>query len=304
MLKILYVTRDESTWVFRGPHHFRQELARVADVHFAHRSGSIKSLLSQAPFRPDLIMLHMQPLDASPAVEGLDQTTIPKAIYVEDVHYRSADIVRFVRSNDVRYVFCPYREHFHRYLSEIGDRFRWLPHCVAPAVFRDYGLRKEIDLLMMGQVVAMYYPMRKAALDRFKGKDGFVYHGHPGYVSVADDDPRFFVGARYAREINRAKMFITCGSKWHLPVAKYFEAPACKSCLIAPGGPDFADLGFVDGKTFVACTVDDFEEKVAAYLEDSAARKRVAAEGYEMVMRRHTCAKRVREFLSIVEEEL
>jgi len=302
MVKILYISRDESKWVFRGPHYFQQELARAARVHFARESGPIREILSQAPFRPDLIVLHMQPLNEAPRITGLDRVAIPKAMYVEDVHYRSKDLARFAQENDVRLVFCPYREHFHRYLPEIADRFRWLPHSVNPEIFRDYRLPKEIDLLMMGQIVAMYYPVRKAMLERFKGRQGFVYHGHPGYVDVPDDHPRFFVGERYAREINRAKLFATCGSKWHVPVAKYFEAPACKSCLLAPGGADFPDLGFVDGETFVECTIDNFEAKAEQILADPAALERITRRGHELVMDRHTTKRRVREFLAMVKE--
>jgi len=304
MVKVLYISRDESKWVFRGPHYFQQELARTVPVHFARESGPISEILDRAPFTPDLIMLHMQPLNEAPVVTGLDEVAIPKAMYVEDVHYRSKDLVHFARANDVRLVFCPYREHFHRYLSDIADRFRWLPHCVNPDVFRDYGLVKDIDLLMMGQIVANYYPVRKAMLERFSGRPGFVYHGHPGYGNVPDDDPRFFVGERYAREINRAKIFLTCGSKWHVPVAKYFEALACRSCLVAPGGADFPDLGFYDGETYVECTLDNFEERATAMLASPKTRRRIARRGHDMVMERHTARVRVREFLAAVEEAL
>lgn len=304
MVKILYISRDESKWVFRGPHYFQQELARVAQVHFARRSGSIEEILNETPFHPDVIILHMQPLNEAPMITGLEAVTIPKAMYVEDVHYRSKDLVEFAKGNDIQAVFCPYREHFHRYLGELADRFRWLPHCVNPDVFYDYGLPKEIDLLLMGQIVTMYYPVRKAMLERFRGRPGFVHHGHPGYVDISDDDPRFFVGRRYAREINRAKLFLTCGSKWSLPLAKYFEGAACMSCLLAPGGADFADLGFEDRKTFVECNQDDFEEKAIELLGDSAARARIAGQAYEMVMDRHTTSTRVREFLAMIKEYL
>lgn len=304
MVNILYVSRDESQWVFRGPHYFQKELARVARVHFARRSGSIKKILRKTPFRPDLIVLHMQPMSQALVISGLDAVKIPKAIYIEDVHYRPKELVNFVVANGIQAVFCPYREHFHRYLGEIAERFHWLPHSVDPSIFRDYQLPKEIDLLLMGQVVPMYYPVRQAMLERFRHRQGFVYHGHPGYVDVADEDPRFYVGVRYAQEINRAKIFVTCGSKWNLPLAKYFEAPACMSCLLAPGGTDLSELGFQDGETFVECTQDNFEEKARELLDDPGALVRITRQGYEMVMDRHTTSTRVRQFLATIERYL
>lgn len=303
-LRLLYIARDESRWVFRGPHHFQQELARVAPVHFCRRAGPIEEILKEAPFRPDLIMLHMQPFNFAPVVTGLDTIEIPKAMYIEDVHYRPKDVAAFVQENGIRIVLCPYREHFHRFLAQIADRFVWLPHCVDPDVFRDYGQEKEIDLLLMGQIVPMYYPVRKAMLERFRDRPGFVWHGHPGYVDVADDDPRFLVGRRYAREINRAKLFLTCGSKWQLPLAKYFEGPACMSCVLAPGGADFPDLGFVDGETFAACTIEDFHERAEQLLQDLGTLAHITRRGHEMVMDRHTTAVRVREFLAALRERL
>jgi len=301
VIKILYLSRDESRWVFRGPHYFQQQLAKAATVHFVRQSGSIRTILRQIPFRPDIIMLHMQPLTKALEISGLEEIAIPKAIYIEDVHYRPQELVNFVLTNDIHAVFCPYREHFHNYLHQIADRFEWLPHSVNPDVFRDWGLPKEIDLLLMGQVVPMYYPVRQAMLERFRNRKGFVFHGHPGYADIADDDPRYYVGVRYAQEINRSKIFLTCGSRWRLPLAKYFEAPACRSLLLAPGGPDLAALGFRDGETYVQCTQDDFEEKALELLKDPGTRERITQRGHEMVMERHTTRVRVREFLAAVE---
>jgi len=300
--KILYIGRDESRWVFRGPHHFQQALAQVAAVHFHRSPGPLEEILAQAPFRPDLIMLHMQPLPAALNVQGPAETEIPVAMYIEDVHYRPAELRRFIEANRIRLVFCPYREHFGRFLAGLNARFRWLPHCVDPGIFYDDGREKDIDVLLMGQVVPQYYPFRQAAAKLLEGRPGFVRHGHPGYVDVPDDEGRFFVGERYARELNRAKLFITCGSKWRLPVAKYFEAPACGACLVAPGGPDLPSLGFVDGETFVACEPDQLETKLDLFLRDRKRREQIARRGHELVMERHTAAKRAGEFLRLIEE--
>ncbi|MBH0231737.1 hypothetical protein H0267_16155 [Halobacillus sp. KCTC 3957] len=38
---------------------------------------------------------------------------------------------------------------------------------------------------------------------------------------------KLYVDKKYALELNRAKIFFTCGSVFQYPVLKFYEAPAC-----------------------------------------------------------------------------
>ena len=104
------------------------------------------------------------------------------------------------------------------------------PHFVNTDIFKDYGLRKRHDILLMG-AISNVYPLRKKMRLYFKGRKGFKYRPHPGYTNVGVDS---YFGEKYAKEINRSKIFITDDSILHYPLIKYYEVLACKTLLLAP----------------------------------------------------------------------
>ena len=73
---------------------------------------------------------------------------------------------------------------------------------------------------------------------------------------------------KYAQELNRAKIFFTCGSALRYPLLKFYEAPACRTLLLAEPNQDIFDLGFKDGTHFIACEVEDFYDKAKYYLQN------------------------------------
>ncbi|MFJ8264799.1 glycosyltransferase [Peribacillus asahii] len=129
----------------------------------------------------------------------------------------------------------------------------WLPHFVNISIFKDYQYPKEIKWLLMG-MTSNHYPLRQIIKKHMINKKGFVYHRHPGYKNVNDQDSKIFVGRNYAKEINRAKMFFTDDSKFHYPFMKYYEVLACNTLLLAPANQELLDLGFKPGENFVEIT--------------------------------------------------
>ena len=70
---------------------------------------------------------------------------------------------------------------------------QWFPHHVNTEVFKDYQLPKDIDLLLMGDVLPRLYPLRNRILQVMKDKPGFVYHEHPGCVTTQKKKERYFL---------------------------------------------------------------------------------------------------------------
>ena len=213
------------------------------------------------------IVLHMQPLTKALRSPAWTEIAIPKAMYMEDVHYRRkvASSLR-ARQTTSTSSFALTGSTSTTTCHEIADRFRWLPHSVNPS-FPRLRLPKEIDLLMMGQVVPMYYPVRQAMLERFRNRKGFRLPRSPRLCGHRRRRPPVLRRRTLRPRDQPLQDLSTCGSRWQVPLAKYFEAPACRSLLLAPGGPDLAALGFRDGETYVECTQDDFEEKALELLE-------------------------------------
>jgi len=206
-----------------------------------------------------------------------------------------------LRKDNPKYIFTYYRERFKEFFPEFSNRMIWLPHHVNTNVFKDYGEKKSIDFLLMGSIHPHIYPLRTRILKTMKSVKGFVYYPHPGYRNFRHDE-KALVGERYAREINRAKIFFTCDSKFHYPLNKYFEVLACNTLLLAPTFSELEDLGFLPNQHFVPITEHDFMQKARYYQRHAAVRKRIASAGFQMVRTNHSTKVRASQFLAIVHE--
>ena len=131
-----------------------------------------------------------------------------------------------------------------------------------------------------------------------RDEKGFVFHPHPGHNAPENS----VINEKYAKELNRSKIFFTCGSEFKYPVLKYFEAPASKTLLLAESIPDILDLGFKDGVNFVACDRSNFYEKAMYYLENENERMQITENGYEFIHANHTDDARAKNFVNEVQE--
>lgn len=85
-----------------------------------------------------------------------------------------------------------------------------------------------------------------------------------------------------------------------LPVVEIFEAPACRTLLLAEPNQDIYDLGFKDGTHFIACEVEDFYDKAKYYLQNEKERQRITDNGYRLVHSRHTYHARAQEIADAI----
>lgn len=239
----------------------------------------------------------------SPLITGLATLSIPYGVYLHDLHYQPKKRKYRLLKDNPKYIFTYYRDRFMEYFPEFSDRMIWFPHHVDTNIYKDYGEKKSIDFLLMGSIHPRIYPLRTMILETMRSTKGFVYHPHPGYRNFRQDE-KALVGERYAREINRAKIFFTCDSKFHYPLNKYFEVLACKTLLLAPTSSELEDLGFKPNQHFVSITKHDFQQKAKYYQQHDAIRERIAAAGYQMVRERHSTKRRAHQFLAIVKEIL
>jgi len=260
----------------------------------------ILKLMKNRNFKPDFILHYdfVYNYSFAPRIYGLSHTRVPKGVYYFDLQVQKDERIQFIEKNGIDLVFCTSRDLFLREYKGLQNKFRWLPFSIDPNIFKDWKLRKTIDFLLMGNMWKGWYPFRKKVLEVMRGKRGFVYHGHP-WKSKTNKNGNY-TGEDYAREINRAKIFFTCGTKYGYPVKKFFEVPACNTLLIAQGNKDLGGLGFIDGENYVRGTEGDFYDLAMYFLHNRKERERIALNGYNLVHSRHTNQVRVKEFLDMV----
>ncbi len=302
-INILYSTINRSRYIIRYGEFFKRELMKLPEINvrLVEEDAHVKDLLND--FNADFIFF--DDFTQNKTMDGLRNVDIPKGVLYWDVHTTQKEFRWFVRYNRIDLVFSFYRDAFLGFFPDFAGRFRWLPNHVNTEVFRDYGLEKDIDFLLMGALCPRVYPLRTKIAGEMAGVRGFVHHAHPGYRDFGSKEERqALVGEHFAREINRAKIFFTDDSVFKYPIAKYFEVPACNTLLLASGSPELSDLGFIDGETFVEINERNYLKKALYYLANNMERKEIAQRGYEMVRRRHSTQVRAREFVQILRDYL
>lgn len=296
-MKLLFVTKDWSQGIEKNTVYFSQALSRHMMVMEWNEPGDLKEIVNKQPYKPDFILLNDMRATRCPQITGIKSVDIPVGIIMHDLNHLPEERKAFIRENNIRYLFVHYRSFFHRHYSEFSKRMIWLPHWVNTEVFKDYGLPKSYDYLLMGCINQDIYPLRSTILERMQSLRGFMHHPHPGYHYGKYNENDFIVGQRYAKEINKAKLFLTDDSIYHNTFMKYFEVPACNTLLLASNSEDAKDLGFIPSINFVEISEQDFFENARYYAQNyETVGRQIARSGYEMVRSRHSVELRAKQF--------
>lgn len=303
-LKLLLIIRDFSKWIHTEPHYLAKELSNSTNLVVWHDPGNIHDIINHIKFVPDFILIYLYGSieSISPPITGLNSLTIPYGIYLEDLHNIN-NLPQKITNDNVKYIFTCYRDSFYRMYPELVDKVRWLPHHVNTQIFKDYNLPKENNMLMIGAIFQAYYPLRYKILQTLSNNPDFVYHHHPGYRDINDNENKL-VKENYAKEINKAKIFFTCDSIYQYPVLKYLEAPACKTLLLASDSRELYDLGFRPGENFIAINEHNFVEKAEYYLRNEKEREIIAENGFKLVHEKHSTLKRTQDLIMMIHEIL
>ncbi|MFQ6585409.1 glycosyltransferase family protein [Priestia megaterium] len=313
-LKILILIKP--FWRTLAKHKSKFDMIKAfeefADVMYWYKDENIvdilKYMLKKHNFKPDFILHYDNSHTSfSPKISGLSDINIPKGLIIVDIYWPVNKKIKaqFIIKNKIDLVFSATKEAFLNVFPEFKEKFRWLPFSINPNIYKDRNLNKDIDYLLMGLIdfpSKGTYPFREVVLKEMKKEKGFVHHAHPGHlIGYAENS---IVNEKYALELNRSKIFFTCGSKYHYPVLKYFEAPACKTLLLAEPNKDILELGFEDNVNFISCNKTDLYEKAKYYIKNDNIREKISINGYKFIHTYHTNRVRALQFIEFVEKYL
>lgn len=303
VIKLLFIAKDTSHLIMKNYYYLEEELSKLTDLTIWREPGNIQDIIAQLPDRPDFILINDDLGGGFTLnINGLASIDIPVGLFINDVHRYVKIRENYILENDIRYLFSVVKYKFFQIYPQFSERFHWFPHFINEKIFQDYGEKKEIDMLLMG-AVNWLYPMRKIILDHYKKDSRFVYREHPGYITFSNDSDSL-IDENYAKELNRAKIFFTCGSILQYPVLKFYETLACKTLLLAPTFSELEELGFIPGKHFVPITMVNFAEKAEYYLANEDERRRIVEEGHKFVKENHTLEVRAKQLVKRIEEIL
>lgn len=295
-------------------------LEQHANVMYSYENGHINEILKSLTKKPDFIFHYDIAWEnaLAPNITGLAECTIPKGCFVIDIHWSPKARTRYIDSSKIDMIFSVSKHPFLNTFPQYKEKMHWLPWSINPTIYKNWNLEKDVNYLLMGLVYIEAaneenlgqpkslppkgrYKFREEVLQKLKNKPGFVFHPHPGHRVK---NSHSIVQEKYAQELNRSKIFFTCGSRNKLgsyPVLKFFEAPACNTLLLAEPNEDIEALGFRDGVNYVSCTTDQIVEKATYYLVHDQKRERITKNGHQFIHENHTDDHRAEQMIEYIE---
>lgn len=322
-LKILVLIKP--FWIY--PKHqpkidMIKALENYAEVYYWYENGHINTILGELDIQPDFIFHYDIAWNYSlaPNIVGLSEIDIPVGCFVIDLHWSPNARRQYFEDNNIDVIFSVSKHPFLQTFPQYEQKFHWLPWAINPEIMKDWRMEKDIDSLLMGLVYVTEetrgifdlphkippkgrYAFRDTVFMKMRDEPGFVLHPHPGHL--VKTSKRIIAKEDYARELNRSKIFFTCGSRNAVgapAVLKFFEAPACKTLLLAETNKDVEDLGFIDGENYVACTIDNFHKKTQHYLSHEEERMRITENGYRFIHTHHTNNRRAQQMVQAIDK--
>jgi hypothetical protein len=163
-----------------------------------------------------------------------------------------------------------------------------LPLFVDTAVFRDYGVERNIALSVFGgRLYPSFYPWRARLLDEIPQQIPTLVYPHPGY-GKGEANPFAVHGEPYARLLAASRFSAADTTRLDYVVRKHLEIPATGAILIAPDSGVLKALGFVDMENCILGEGPSLYSKIMAVAADPAACERIGQAGHDLVHRRYT----------------
>jgi len=332
-MRLLILTYNYKGYMYEGALHMQNALTEVIPdtvlygPGFAYNNNRLPAIIKEVygSGSPDAIALYQigRNLHGGPIGQKfVDHFHIPPALKRFPLDVEKVKVAKVLLASDIWQwdragwremaltlkinalfspVVPPYCDEklFNKYIgSDVRSRIRiesMLP-VVAQDIFRDYGLAKEYDVTLLGRLGESFYPLRTHfdRVLRTQKKIKYFVKDNPPYQFYENDDVGGIpIRGNYARAINRSRIFITCCTKFRTPVAKTFEALACKTLLMCDRPAGAEKVGLVDGETYAEVTRDNFMSRIRYYLSRPDEIRRIAENGYNLFLRRHAARKRV-----------
>ncbi|GAG85991.1 unnamed protein product, partial [marine sediment metagenome] len=248
----------------------RYALEKITDmVHygpmfkrFKEHGGVMDVPTLEKIYKPDVILIQgfRKRVDRW---KNLNKTSAPKAVFFsnphEDLHMRARQLNQAKIDMSLHHI----KNWMNRYkpLFAPSHKMRWVPFCINPDMFKDYGFERIYDVAILGAMYQRVYPLRTKIRKTLVGrKDLKIFHR--SRPQPRGDPNTTFMRANYAKAIARCKMNIFCTSKFKYAVQKFAETMGCKTLGMADVPLDAEELHFRSDYNFVEINENNFVNKI------------------------------------------
>lgn len=261
--------------------------------------------------KPDVVLISGGLRILPDTIRKLKKFGAITVLWTTDPPLRFQPILESAKEYD--HVFCQGTEAI-ELLSQLGIKAKWLPMACDPDQHYPVTLSPSERRLYATDLafVGSYYPNRAELLETLTDFNLAIWG--PGWHQLSPSSPlnAFIRGAHTPPDVWRR---IYSGSRIvlamhyrdpanRIPVyqasPRIFEAMACGAAVLSDDQRDVFNLFEADRDIIRFRNAGDLVEKVNNYLNDPAARGRIAQNGRATVLDRHTYTHRIRKLLTTV----
>jgi len=181
-------------------------------------------------------------------------------------------------------------------------KFIAYPRCIDSSCFKDYGLKKEWDVVSVG-AMHRFYPFRVYMHNYLQNNASSlnIKYKNKQHCGVNFSHTNF-VREQYAQYINSSKILISCGGKYHLAFNKIFEAMACKTLYVGEKPYGEKELRLEDGINYVAVDRSNFVDKIVYYLKNEDKMNAIVNRAEDDFKKYHTIEARANDFVGLIKK--
>jgi len=234
--------------------HAIDAISKVMNVkqYFPEKDEDIKTVVDT--YKPKYVFWY-KPCDLKNFLYVASNKNIIKIISYNEMYNRQKTIKEILTSRS-NLIICHHNNDYDWYVKNYDLYFNTcnynsrrvvfvnIPHSANENIFKDYGLKKEWDVLLVGRATPKHYPFRVRLLNIVENRLSKICKTkvweHPGYnLDIKNHDD---ILVEYAKAINKSKITLSCSSKYFYLLGKMTEIPACRSLLCSDLPDDRNDI--------------------------------------------------------------
>lgn|GEM_PF-4219556 len=175
------------------------------------------------------------------AYKPLEHLDFAKVPCFKVLHYNEVKEARFKPEvRESKPDICIFH-HYNGYLNQRERLAGWgiqschIPHVADPSIFKNWGLPKRWDVMLVGSLSGRVYPLRSRFKDVLRimraNKYRCIHFEHPG--NLLDDADNNWHLVQFAQAVNQARITCFCSSIYKYRLQKFVEVPACNTAIAA-----------------------------------------------------------------------
>lgn len=298
---------DDRAFIFPG--RLRKNVSFLQDIELKRLNRRLISLASST--NPDLCLVAGGNRILPETVQIMKSRKIKTVLWTIDAPRHFQPILAAAPEYD--FIFCGGTEAQELMVRAKIKKTYWLPFACDPEIHQPVDVNPEEKKKWGSDVsfIGSHYPNRAEALEKLADFNLKVWG--PGWNKLVKDSPlkkrardiqltpKKWTKIISSSPINIVIHFQEGETLCHQAAPRVYEILACRGFLLVDNQKDVQSL-FKDRKHLVIFkNTEDLREKITYYLKQPEERKKIASQGYEETVHKHTYLHRLKEMFSVIE---